>query len=75
MRCCDCEFRKECRSTKNDLTGFASCRLRESYLAKYKVVETTLKEFPGYATVCEVNGISGKCGLDCSAFDGRICGG
>lgn len=29
MRCCDCEFRKECKDIETVLTAFAGCNIRE----------------------------------------------
>lgn len=32
MRCCDCEFRKECRDEDTVLTCFVKCNIREEKL-------------------------------------------
>lgn len=32
MRCCDCEFRKECRDVDTVLTCFVKCNIREKKL-------------------------------------------
>lgn len=32
MRCCDCEFRKECRDEDIVLTCFVKCNIREEKL-------------------------------------------
>ena len=32
MRCCDCEFRKDCRNEDTVLTAFVKCNIREKKL-------------------------------------------
>lgn len=34
MRCCDCEFRKECRDEDTVLTCFVKCNIREEKLKR-----------------------------------------
>ena len=41
MRCCDCEFRKECRDEDTVLTCFVKCNIREEKL-KQEVIDVTL---------------------------------
>ena len=76
MRCCDCKFRKDCLGATNDITAFEKCSLFEALEKRYEVVNSlgAINE-PTTMTVCERNGLLGNCGLDCPAFDGRLCGG
>lgn len=41
MRCCDCEFRKECRDAENVLTAFVRCDMRDRFLKEKKEKEMT----------------------------------
>lgn len=34
MRCCDCEFRKDCKEVENDLVSFALCSTRITLLSE-----------------------------------------
>jgi hypothetical protein len=76
MRCCDCKFRKECPNKQNNLTAFESCSLGDSFSKRYEVVNNTFGGVnqPPAITLCEKMGMLGQCGLECPAFDGRICG-
>lgn len=36
MRCCDCEFRQECRDADRVLTAFVRCYMRDKFLKEKK---------------------------------------
>ena len=42
MKCCDCEFRKDCSSASTDKEYFSRCFIREDKF-RQKGVETSLK--------------------------------
>ena len=44
MRCCDCQFRKDCKHRKNDLTAFERCHLRDCILAAQLVAKEASNE-------------------------------
>jgi hypothetical protein len=70
MRCCDCEFRKKCDYKQNDIITFEYCSLVNLYARRYAIVSP-----PPTMTRCECETVkmNGQCGIDCPAFDIRIC--
>ena len=46
MRCCDCEFRKECRDEQTILTCFVKCNIRDKKL-KQKAEQDCITEKGG----------------------------
>ena len=75
MRCVDCSYRKVCISPEKETACFSSCPLQEHYKLRFKVVANDFGGIgrPSTVTLCEREGIIGNCGLDCPAFDGRVC--